>query len=378
MSPLLETCNASSKSEACSVETVRGRQHDRSRRRSWLPDVGSHAVLGNALAGDAARRDRDISDQPQLSDTPRAAVRVALGASWATSEIRGQKRAFGRSSTGVLVPAEANAIRDAAQRVLAGETLSSIVTEWNRLGLRTARGGPWRINSLSGLLLQERLTAPPAILDEETRQRLLALHASRRKGTRRATRHYLLTGVLRCSLCGAGLRGMSRTPRPDLYVCPGPPHGGCSGTAVTADRADAAVTGLVLARLEDLSMVSISAGESDMEQVSEELARHEHRLTEVAQLWASGEITRLEWLGLREEISSRVRVAHDELGRLERLNALRRLAGQGTGIAQEWTAYSTSERRGIIAALLDHIAVFPATKPRTGFHAERLRTAWRL
>ncbi|MCA1673593.1 MAG: recombinase family protein, partial [Actinobacteria bacterium] len=83
----------------------------------------------------------------------------------------------------MLIPVEAEAIREAANRVLAGDTLSSIVTEWNRLGLRTSRGGPWRINSLSGLLLQERLTAPPAIIDGETRRRLLALHASRRKGS---------------------------------------------------------------------------------------------------------------------------------------------------------------------------------------------------
>lgn len=55
---------------------------------------------------------------------------------------RGQRRAFGHSADRArVVEVEGAAIRDAARRVLAGETLSSIVADWNRRGLPTVSGG---------------------------------------------------------------------------------------------------------------------------------------------------------------------------------------------------------------------------------------------
>ncbi|MCA1702907.1 MAG: recombinase family protein [Actinobacteria bacterium] len=287
-------------------------------------------------------------------------------------------RAFGRScDPSVLIESEAEAIRDAARRILAGQTLSSIVEEWNRLGLRTARGGPWRINSLSGLLLQERLTTPPAILDQETHARLLALHSSRRKGPRRATRRYLLTGVLRCSLCGARLRGMSRQPGRDLYVCPGPPHGGCSGTAITADHADTAVRDLVLARLDDVGIKATALDRPQVEQLIDELACHQKRLDELADMWASGEITKQEWLQAKQQIAGRAKATEVQLSRLESMVALRRLAGHGTTIGREWSALSERARRDVVHTALDHVVVLPATGPGTRFRPERLRPVWR-
>src|SRR5579885_948950 len=147
--------------------------------------------------------------------------------------VAGARRGFGHTADrAAVVEEEAAAIRGAAGRVLAGDTLSSIVQEWNRDGVTTSGGGPWRVNSLSSLLVQPRLAGlpadggdpsgphPPAIVDLDTHARLVALHASRRKRTRRPTRRYLLTGLLRCWRCGGGMRGMPRTRGADLYVCP--------------------------------------------------------------------------------------------------------------------------------------------------------------
>jgi len=179
------------------------------------------------------------------------------------------RRGFGHSQDrSTVIEDEAALIREAGRRVLDGETLSSIVQEWNGRGLRTANGGPWRVNSLSSILVQPRLAglandaadgaplAYPPIIDLETHRQLLELHASRRKGPRRTTRHYLLTGLLRCWRCGGGLRGMPRTRGADLYVCPGPPHGGCSGTAVTADLADDAIRDMVITRVDSREFVA--------------------------------------------------------------------------------------------------------------------------
>lgn len=284
------------------------------------------------------------------------------------------RRAFGHTADRLqVVEAEADAIVDAATRVLAGETLSGIVRDWNGRGMTTASGGPWRVNSLSNLLVQRRLVEPPRILGDETHARLLALHASRGKGTRRATRRYLLTGLLRCWRCGGSMRGMPRAKGADLYVCPGPPHGGCSGTAVTADHAEEAVAAMVLARLDQpVDAASPAAGH----QSAHQLAEHRQRLEDLGELWASGEISRQEWLSLRRSVRDRAEAAEAQVVREGRLGALRALAGTGPALTARWQAMPIDEQRAIVQAALDHVVVLAAEPPRQVFRPERLQPRW--
>jgi len=272
-----------------------------------------------------------------------------------------------------VVDEEASAIREAARRVLDGETLSAVVRDWNQRGLTTANGGPWRVNSLSSLLVQLRLVAPPEILSEETHRQLVALHASRGKGPRRATRRYLLTGLLRCWRCGGSMRGMPRSHGADLYVCPGPPHGGCSGTAVTADHAEEAVGAMVLARL-DTPMLLRSP--LDSAAAGRELAAHRRRLDELGDMWASGRIGREEWLALNRKVGDRARVAEAEVARAARAVALRGMAGTGAALRNAWPTMTIDERRGIVHAAIDHVVVLAAEPPRQVFRPERLQPSW--
>jgi site-specific DNA recombinase len=284
------------------------------------------------------------------------------------------RRAFGHTADRAdVVEAEATAIVEAATRVLAGETLSAIVRDWNDRPLATAAGGPWRVNSLSSLLVQRRLVGPPQILDEETHARLVALHASRGKGTRRATRRYLLTGLLRCWRCGGTMRGMPRAKGADLYVCPGPPHGGCSGTAVTADHAEDAVGAMVLARLDRPSLPAPAARERDS---ARQLADHRQRLHDLGELWASGQISRQEWLALRQSVGDRAAAAEARVAREERAAALRALAGTGRELSARWPAMTVDERRAVVHVALDHVVVLAAEPPRQVFRPERLQPRW--
>ena len=284
------------------------------------------------------------------------------------------RRAFGHTAdrSGV-VEMEAAAIREAARRVLDGETLSAVVRDWNRRGLTTVNGGPWRVNSLSTLLVQTRLVAFPQIIDEETHRRLVALHASRSKGPRRATRRYLLSGLLRCWRCGGTMRGMPRTHGADLYVCPGPPHGGCSGTAVTANHAEAAISAMVFARLDSPKLLGPPI---DRREMARQLGDHRQRLADLGDLWASGQISKEEWISLKRNVGQRVQIAEAEIGRLTRIAALRSMAGTGRALAARWPAMSIDERRRVVRAALDHVVVLAAEPPRQVFRPERLQPAW--
>jgi site-specific DNA recombinase len=285
-----------------------------------------------------------------------------------------QGRIFGYSADRTkVVEEEASAIREAASRILAGETLSSIVQEWNRRGLMTAKGGPWRVNSLSGLLVHPRLVAFPPIIDSETHVRLVSLHASRSKGRRRRPRKYLLTGLLRCGRCGNKLHGTPRPPGADLYICPGPAHGGCSGTAITAEHAEDAIRDMVLARVDSPDVLGPEVGGQD---VAQQLAAYREQLQDLSDLWAAGELSREEWLSLRRDVGERVRAAEAEAARLARISDLQRLVGTGRLLRQRWPSMSIDERRAIVQGALEYVAVLPAEPPRAVFRRERLRPCW--
>lgn len=284
------------------------------------------------------------------------------------------RRAFGHTrDRSKVVEEEAVAIREAAALILDGETLSAVVRAWNERGLTTANGGPWRVNSLSSLLVQNRLVSPPQILDQETHDRLAALHASRGKGSRRATRRYLLTGLLRCWRCGGTMRGMPRTRGADLYVCPGPAHGGCSGTAVTADHAEDAVGAMVLARLDSPRLL---VTRPDGSEAARDLTTDRQRLADLGDLWASGQISKDEWMALRGNVGERVRASEAEVGRQARVAALRNMAGTGRALRGRWPDMTVDARREVVRAAVNHVVVLAAEPPRQVFRPERLQPDW--
>ena len=111
-------------------------------------------------------------------------------------------------------PAEAGALRDAAERVLNGETVGSIIREWTRRGIKPPRAARWEESSLvktlksphvAGLREWQGQTYPaqwPAILDEDTHERLVKLFTD---PSRRAhvvgRKQHLLSGIAQCGKC---------------------------------------------------------------------------------------------------------------------------------------------------------------------------------
>jgi DNA invertase Pin-like site-specific DNA recombinase len=71
----------------------------------------------------------------------------------------GGGRPFGYANDRLtVIEAEAAAIRDAAHRVLAGESLVSNVADWNRAGSpATVHGGLWTQRTLRGILRSPRI-----------------------------------------------------------------------------------------------------------------------------------------------------------------------------------------------------------------------------
>ncbi|GAA3852024.1 recombinase family protein [Amycolatopsis tucumanensis] len=156
----------------------------------------------------------------------------------------GGRRPFGFEDDGMTVRAvEADALRSAARRVLAGDTVRSIFREWNAAGLTTVTGQPWTGSSLREVLLRPRNTAKvgklrrpygdvgaaldkmpdaqwPAILDRELYRALAQkLVDPARTAHRGVSRRLVGSWLYRCE-CGQPLRsgGLSSTGKP-RYMC---------------------------------------------------------------------------------------------------------------------------------------------------------------
>lgn len=183
-----------------------------------------------------------------------------------------------RKITGeTLNEAEAEAIRDAAERLLAGESMRSVSADWNARGLLTSMGNRWSITSfrqtmtsprLAGILVHRRRPVDgvvaqwPPILDRETHEELVALAAGRQAPRESNARQFWLTGSLFCS-CGTAMSVGKAKNGKRRYVCKAKAEGGCGGRVVTLPDLEAFMKALVIARLRDPRMLRDLAARGD-------------------------------------------------------------------------------------------------------------------
>jgi DNA invertase Pin-like site-specific DNA recombinase len=128
----------------------------------------------------------------------------------------GGRRAFGYAQDGTVLADEAAAIREARDRVLAGEPTTGIARDWNARGIRPVGGRLWRSHSLKQMIVGTKIAGLrlyqgevvasgtwEAIVTPEDHDRLVAtlerpwLH----RGPGRPP-GYLLSGLLTCGDCG--------------------------------------------------------------------------------------------------------------------------------------------------------------------------------
>jgi site-specific DNA recombinase len=216
-------------------------------------------------------------------------------------------------------PGEGKIVKECARRVLAGESIASIVRDLNDRDILTSAGNPWNRTTLRRMLCSARISgrrehiardsystsrpligeivwAPkddpeivwespdepedmdqvepepdakedepegtvrwPAMISmaDSDRVRALLTRPDRRLTTGGARKH-LLSGILHCARCGHPMVG--RSSRGVLrYVCNKNPDGGkaaCGGTFVTAAPTDDHIRDLVLTALNSPELVS--------------------------------------------------------------------------------------------------------------------------
>jgi hypothetical protein len=225
-----------------------------------------------------------------------------------------------------IVESEAIHIREAARLVLAGRTLGGIVKDWDRSGIRTSTGKPWRTASLRRMLISARIAGVrelrdevetdavwPAIISKPdlTRLRLILLDPRRR--TNHGARKYLLSGgLITCGLCGSNLIARPRGDKKRCYVCASDPGiGGCGKIRSLAEPLESAVVEMIFLALDDdaFTTMLLSRGQNVDEGAADamlELEAAESELLAVDELLGQGDITTASYVDVTRKIRKRI------------------------------------------------------------------------
>lgn len=323
----------------------------------------------------------------------------ALAGKW-----NGGSRSYGYGADGEIVPEEAAIIRELAARVLAGESLRSLVYDLDRRAVPTLRGGTWRSPTVHQILTAARLSGQrewtprssgkrghgmgdivakgqwEAIITPETTARLRALLGDPSRRTWVARKHLLSAGILRCGHCGQPMNARSDPISGARYQCIKVVGSKCCGRmSVVAAPVEKLVTEMVLSVVERADVMP-SPPDADPDQVAlyGQIETDRERLGVLISDYSEGIVTRAEWLLARTRVEERIRSAESRLAKSARQVALAALPVERDVLRGAWPQMHLDQQRAVILAVVDRVVVQPAKRPgRPRFDPERVRVEWR-
>jgi hypothetical protein len=274
-------------------------------------------AMANKSSADTARR------------VARAARQQAVEGAW-----HGGRPPFGYRSEGgklVVVPERADLVREAATRILAGESMYRVLMDWKDRGVRSTTGAVWtdralkivlRAPSIKGVREYRPVQADGSrakvpevlvkaawepILDEDTWERVGAVLDSRKQarcfwegGSKRV---YPFSGLIRCAKCGVAM-----THRGQVYQC----HDNLKGCrrAIRAAQLTQLVEEAVLAVFAQIAVTPAkprrSKGQAARAGLAAALDSDRARLARLDDDHYDGLIDRAAWVRQRARIADRI------------------------------------------------------------------------
>jgi site-specific DNA recombinase len=332
---------------------------------------------GEGVFGANLRADIDEEEAEQIR---RRVMRRTLSDAKAGKAPQTRFRPFGFRPAGngalEIVEEEAKLIREATHRLLQGETLGGICTDWQGRGILTTAGGMWRPTPLRTSLMRPALAGYrehpevgrvrglwPAVLPEDEWERLQFLFSNpdRRNHGRVNVRSYLLTGFIYCGLCEQPLRGSPRQGGDRTYSCrKDVGFRGCGRIRRRADPVDDEVVERLLYRLDSPALRSGLAAVDDDADLADrdEIAWCKTRLTQLADDYADDTLSKPEYLRQKRRLTERMDAARQ---RRDSRRASHILAStDGEPVREEWARHDDLDwRRALIAAVIEAVTVHP-------------------
>jgi site-specific DNA recombinase len=310
-------------------------------------------AMANKSSRDTARRVRDS-----------ARDRAIAGGN------HGGRRSFGYTLDGLhLVPTEAQEIARMVDELLRGTPLGALARDLNNREVPTVIGGPWTPGSIRGMVQRPRVAGLaeyqgeivgkgqwPAIITEEQLQAVKALLADPARRTTTGNRAaYLLSGLMKCALCGQSItsfgikRDGGRTPR-HLYRCR---RNACA--AIRRDHADLYVTERVFERLSrpDAAELLIDQQRPDVDALRDEAHGIRIRLDEAAASFARpGGIDLRQLDIITAQLNTRLREIEQVQQHTSRGPVLRDLVEAGERMSVVWESMTLDRQRAVVDCLM--------------------------
>lgn len=312
----------------------------------------------------------------------------------------GAARPFGYEDDKITIrDSEAGVIRILVNRFIQGESLRSLVAWLQEEGVPTSGSAEvWRTTSLRNVLVSGRIAglrehhgqvvgdaAWEAIITREQHDRVLAVFASRKRTGRRTPQRYLLSGLLRCGKCDGRLFSAARrTPQGKVerrYVCQsGPDHGGCGQLTISAVPVEEWLTQAALYRLDTADVIAGLEGRRETDakhaDAAAVLEAAQRRLTDIAEMFAAGDITKAEYLAARPVAEAKAADAARVVESFATANTLDSLVGNGSVLRERWDTYSLDRQHAIIRAILPSATVAAGSPGRGNFNPDRIHPHW--
>jgi len=301
----------------------------------------------------------------------------------------GGLRPYGFATDGVThVPEEVERIREAATRILAGDTLSQIVNDWNQRPVPTVRPGRrWSLSGVKRLLVTPRIAGQrqhqgeiigPAIwepvLDMATWLQCRAILNDPARLRVRRNAEYPAKGLLICGLCKSPLKAMPRTGR-RTYGCKSR-TGGCGKIYIGADPVEEYLWTVVkgIADSPELREAAMSEMVENSQRMGDLLAENEADEAKQRQAvadYAADEIDRNAFNMLSKALTANISRRKSEVSGLRGTSVFDQLGGD---IANRWDTFTPGEKRQLAEAIIDNVEVYPAiVQGRNAFDPRRLQ-----
>ena len=279
-------------------------------------------------------------------------------------------RGFGYDADMNVIPEEAALIREAARRVLKGESLTAIARDFAGRGLVGRHGRPWAYSSLRNVLTSRRIVgertylgkvvatnAWEPVLDPLSGAKVrhaitLSKGARQRRGS-----HPLLAGIIRCGRCGHILH---RNKYLGVYICP---ESGCGGTGIAISQTEEWVREMVLWRLERRWPVNRRVPTLDDDKSREIILTYDwaaDRLSEINNArYLEGTLSQFEYMHLRRNLETRVGERLHSISSYVPPPALP-VGFDPKRARQSWPVLSPQARQAVVELEIDHILVHPS------------------
>lgn len=290
---------------------------------------------------------------------------------------------------------EAEAIQDAARRVLAGESRAGIVRDLTAAGMTTVSGHDFTVTRLNTVLRrpdiaglrvhQEEVVGEgqwQAILDRATWERVqVVLDRTRRKGR---PRKHLLTGLLVCGKCGTQMTSSVKAGN-RTYACrkiTGQFDDACAGVSIKAEWVEGFVTEMIVHRLSGPALAGAQAGVTDEEarRLTEQMRADEAALGDLARdLYVDRIIDRRQFIAARGVLDERIEETRGRLAQ-RRTRPTVELPSDPEELRVWWDQLDLETRRLRTAELVERVVIgpMPPKDPKV-FHAERIEdVVWRV